>query len=89
MVDLSALAAYEPRWPGVVELNLQDQWRARWVDEQVLPPNAPVNYAYAMVVAGEKGYVLRRPASSRGWWSSWGSSSARRRGTTGSTRRGR
>ena len=61
MVDLSALAAYEPRWPGVVELNLQDQWRARWVDEQVLPPNAPVNYAYAMVVAGEKGYVLRRP----------------------------
>ncbi len=61
MVNLSELAAYEPRWPGVVELNLQDQWRARWVDEQVLPANAPVNYAYAMVLAGEKGYVLRRP----------------------------
>jgi hypothetical protein len=61
MVNLSALAAYEPRWPGVVELNLQDEWRARWVDEQVLPANAPVNYAYAMVVAGERGYVVRRP----------------------------
>jgi hypothetical protein len=61
MVNLSELEAYEPRWPGVVELNLQDQWRARWVDEQVLPPNAPVNYAFGMVVAGEKGYVIRRP----------------------------
>lgn len=60
MVNLAELAAYEPRWPGVVELNLQDQWRARWVDEQVLPANAPVNYAYAMVVLGEKGYVVRK-----------------------------
>lgn len=50
---------YEPRWPGVVELNLADQWRARWVDEQELPANAPVNWAYGMVCMGDYGYATR------------------------------
>lgn len=59
MVDLGAIAAYEPRWPGVRELNFADQWRARWVDEQQLPPSAPVHIAYALVLMGDKGYATR------------------------------
>ena len=51
---------YEPRWPGVVELNLGDHWRARWVSEQSLPSNAPVDYAYALIYMGDKGYLTRR-----------------------------
>lgn len=57
---------YTPRWPGTVELNLQDQWRARWVDEQELPDGAPVAYVYAMVLAGDKGY-LARPKEGGRW----------------------
>ncbi len=58
--------AYEPRWPGVVELNLEAQWRARWVDEQVLPVNAPVAYVYALVFIGDRAYVSRR-AGDESW----------------------
>ena len=50
MVDMNALAAYEPVWPGVKELNIQDDWRARWVDEQELPDNAPVHFVYSLLV---------------------------------------
>ncbi|MBK6560567.1 hypothetical protein [Candidatus Amarobacter glycogenicus] len=65
MVDLGAIAAYEPRWPGVKELNIADDWRARWVDEQSLPENAPVHYAYALVVMGDKGYGVRESGGNR------------------------
>jgi len=58
--SMSDLANYEPRWPGVVELNLGDQWRARWVDEQEMAPNAPVAYVYAAVYMGDNGYLTRR-----------------------------
>lgn len=47
-------------------MNLQDQWRARWVDEQELPGGAPVAYVYAMVLAGDKGY-LARPKEGGRW----------------------
>jgi len=50
---------YIPPPLGVVELNLADQWRARWVAEQVLPKDAPVVYAYSLVFMGDKGYVTR------------------------------
>ncbi|MCE7928594.1 MAG: hypothetical protein HUU14_04875 [Dehalococcoidia bacterium] len=50
---------YEPRWPAVVELNFSDEWRARWVDERVLPEDAPVDYAYVIVWMGGFGYVTR------------------------------
>lgn len=63
--SMSDLAAYEPRWPGVVELNIADQWRARFVDEQDLPPNAPVAYAYAVLYMGDKGYVCREEGVER------------------------
>ena len=65
MVDMNALAAYEPVWPGVKELNIQDDWRARWVDEQDLPDNAPVHFVYSLLVMGEKGYALREAGANR------------------------
>ena len=65
MVNLGALAAYEPRWPGVKELNIADDWRARWVDEQELPENAPVHYAYSLLVMGDKGYGVREAGGNR------------------------
>ena len=51
---------YQPRPAFKTELNLSDQWRGRWIDEQELPEYAPVNYAYAFVMMGDKGYVTRR-----------------------------
>lgn len=66
MVDMAAIAAYKPRWAGVLELNIQDQWRAKWVDEQELPANAPVNYVYAMVCFENFGYAFR-PEGTEKW----------------------
>ena len=65
MVDLQAIAAYEPKWPGVRELNFADQWRARWNSESELPDGAPVFHAYAMVVMGDKGYATREKGGDR------------------------
>lgn len=55
----SAVHYYEPRWPAVVELNLSDEWRARWNDEPLLPRDAPVDYVYVIVWMGDFGYVTR------------------------------
>lgn len=63
MVDFGAAGAYEPKWPGVKEMNFADQWRARWNDERELPENAPVYHAYAMVMMGDKGYATREAGS--------------------------
>ncbi len=62
MNDMSSI--YIPRPLGAKELNLSDDWRGRWIDEQELPANAPVHYAYALVVMGDKGYVTRRQGES-------------------------
>jgi len=59
------MSSYEPRWPGAVELNLADQWRARWVDEQELPANAPVDRVYSMVCMGDHGFATREPGTTR------------------------
>ena len=61
MVDLGAIARYEPRWPAVKELNLQDQWRARWNEAAELPEHAPVQHVYALLFLGDKGYAVRQP----------------------------
>jgi ADP-ribose pyrophosphatase YjhB (NUDIX family) len=62
------LARYAPKAPpGVVELNIGDQWRAKWVDADELPGDAPVFYAYALVARGEKGYVTRRTGENGPW----------------------
>jgi hypothetical protein len=53
-------SGYEPKWPGVHELNIGDEWRARWSDADELPGGAPIFYGYALVAVGDKGYVTRR-----------------------------
>ncbi len=61
------LARYTPRAPaGVLELNISDHWRAKWVDADELPEDAPVFHAYAVVYKGDKGYVTR-PAGETHW----------------------
>jgi ADP-ribose pyrophosphatase YjhB (NUDIX family) len=62
------LGNYKPRAPiGVVELNIGDQWRAKWLDADELPEDAPVFYAYAVVYSGDKGYVTRPRGSDETW----------------------
>lgn len=61
------LTSYTPRWPAVRELNLNDEWRARWVAEEVLPPSAPVLFAYGTVFSGERGYAVRPAGSDQPW----------------------
>ncbi len=62
------MARYKPRAPvGVVELNLNDQWRATWVDADELPEDAPVISAYALVYKGDKAYVTRPRGSQETW----------------------
>lgn len=59
---------YQPRAPvGVVELNIGDQWRAKWVDAEELPDGAPVAFAYAVVYGKDRGYVTRPRGSSDPW----------------------
>lgn len=65
MVDFASMGTYEPRWPGVKELNLADMWRARWVDEQELPDHAPVHYVYVLLLMGDKGYAVREDGANR------------------------
>ena len=64
MVDLGAIARYEPKWPAVKELNLQDQWRARWNETGQLPEHAPVQRVYALLFLADKGYAVRTPGES-------------------------
>lgn len=61
------LTSYTPRWPAVRELNLNDEWRARWVDEDVLPPGAPVLFAYGAVFCGDRGYAVRPAGENLPW----------------------
>lgn len=63
MADLQSI--YIPRPAFVRELNLGDAWRARWIDEHELPENAPVNYAYAVLYMGDKGYVSREAGAEK------------------------
>ena len=54
------IAKYTPRYNFTRELNFGDHWRALWVEEDELPEGAPVTYAYALVMKGERGYVTRK-----------------------------
>ena len=48
-----------PVWLAVRELNLSDEWRARWVDNEPIPDDTPIVSAYAVLVCDRKGYVTR------------------------------
>lgn len=64
--DMSGVAPmYIPKPPGVREMKLGDEWRARWYEEE-LPPGAPVAYLYASVYMADKGY-LTRPGGETAW----------------------
>lgn len=63
MPDLSSLP--EPRWAHLLELNISDQWRARWIKDEDLPAEVPVNHAYGLVYAGDRAYVCRPEGDSR------------------------
>lgn len=47
------------REPGVVETNIGDEWRARWVDTAELPDGVEVTLIRALVFSGDKGYAVR------------------------------
>lgn len=57
---------YSPPPPGVVELNLGDAWRARFVVEDTVPAGIPMDYGYALLVLDDRGYVVR-PAGEATW----------------------
>jgi hypothetical protein len=65
--NLSAMSAMAAslRYPGALELNIGDQWRARWIPEDTLPGDVPVIYAYGIVYIGDKGYVVRESGEER------------------------
>lgn len=48
------------------ELNLNDEWRGRWVDDDELPQGVPVIYAYALVYMDDRGYATR-PVGVENW----------------------
>lgn len=50
----------EPRYGGTLEILLEGDWRAVYVDEEPVPDGLPERYAYALVVRGEHGYVTER-----------------------------
>ena len=54
------IAKYTPRYDFTREINLEDQWRGKWVAGEELPERAPVNFAYAVVLWKDRGYVTRR-----------------------------
>lgn len=65
--DLSDPGNIRVRIPGMVELNLGDEWRAHWVDSEELPEGVPATYVYALIYRGDRGYVIR-PRGSRETW---------------------
>lgn len=57
---------YIPPPAATKELNLNDEWRGRWVDGEELPSDTPVVYAYALVYMEDRGYATR-PADTDEW----------------------
>ncbi len=57
---------YIPPPAATKELNLNDEWRGRWVDDDELPGDAPVVYAYALVYMDDRAYATR-PAGVDEW----------------------
>jgi ADP-ribose pyrophosphatase YjhB (NUDIX family) len=61
------MANYKPRWAGVYELNMGDEWRAIWEAAEELPESAPVEQARAVVFKDERGYATRPAGSDASW----------------------
>ncbi len=50
----------EMRYAAVEELNFGDQWRARFMRAQKLPPGARATHVYALAFLGDRGYLGRQ-----------------------------
>lgn len=70
MVDLGAMAAAAKKYnqsDAPVELNLSDEWRGRWVEDEPLPADVPALHVYGVVLMDDKGYVVRERGSDSRW----------------------
>ena len=47
------------REPGVIEMNIAGQWRARWVEAAELPAGVEVTVVRGIIFADDRGYALR------------------------------
>ncbi|MCC6385746.1 MAG: hypothetical protein IT302_00020 [Dehalococcoidia bacterium] len=56
---------YIPDPLAVVELNLGDHWRGRWVETDELPDGAPTTFGYVVVCMADKGYLTREKGTDR------------------------
>ena len=56
----------EPEWAHLKELSIGNSWLARWIKDEELPSDVPVDYAYGLVFLGDKGYVSRE-GSAKVW----------------------
>lgn len=70
MVDFGQVAAAARKFNishAPVELNIGDEWRGRWEDEEPLPLGVPVLHLYGVLLMDDKGYVVRERGSSTAW----------------------
>ncbi len=58
---------YKPRWLGVYELNLGDEWRAVWEAAEELPEDAPVFVLRVVIFKDDRGYATRGAGSDDPW----------------------
>ncbi|MEX1104054.1 MAG: NUDIX domain-containing protein [Dehalococcoidia bacterium] len=70
MVDFDQMAGAAKRFnqsDAPVELNIGDEWRARWVEGEGLPADVPVLHVYGSLVMDDKGYVVLERGSEARW----------------------
>jgi ADP-ribose pyrophosphatase YjhB (NUDIX family) len=70
MVDFAQAAAAAKKFNisnAPVELNIGDEWRGRWVDDEPLPAGVPVLHLYGVLLMDDRGYVVRERGSASHW----------------------
>ncbi len=70
MVDFGQVAAAAKKYNvsnAPVELNISDEWRGRWVEDEPLPDGVPVLHLYGVLLMDDKGYVVRERGSQGAW----------------------
>jgi hypothetical protein len=62
--NLTNMQIPERKIPGVRELNIGDQWRAVYAEEEK-PEGVPETHAYVVVVKDDRSYLLRRKGTDK------------------------